>query len=238
MDKAGEAPLPSPIRRVFYLANDEGNEEHEVLPAANPRVVSELGRCDAVVYGMGSLYTSICPTLCLGGMGETLAAQPVPKVGASHAHHTHDQAPQGASACRRACHVAHCVGSLICATHAGHYHVCCLRPTMTVRACHTVQVLVLNGTHDRETGVALEHDGTMDALDIVLAVCACPPRMHPTLDLNMPASLDMPTCMPLSPCLSHPPCPLSALTPDGGTKRTARSGQAHTPAPEVVWCMT
>lgn len=55
-----------------------------------------------------------------------------------------------------------------------------------------MQVLVLNGTHDRETGVALEHDGTMDAVDIVLAVRACPPRMHPTLPLNMHASLGMP----------------------------------------------
>lgn len=31
--------------------------------------------CDAVVYGMGSLYTSICPTLILEGVGEAIAAQ-------------------------------------------------------------------------------------------------------------------------------------------------------------------
>lgn len=30
---------------------------------------------------MGSLYTSICPTLCLDGMGETIAQRAVPKVG-------------------------------------------------------------------------------------------------------------------------------------------------------------
>lgn len=31
--------------------------------------------CDAVVYGMGSLYTSICPTLILEGVGEAIAAR-------------------------------------------------------------------------------------------------------------------------------------------------------------------
>lgn len=31
--------------------------------------------CDAVVYGMGSVYTSICPTLILEGVGESIAAR-------------------------------------------------------------------------------------------------------------------------------------------------------------------
>ena len=29
---------------------------------------------------MGSLYTSICPILCLDGMGEVIASREVPKV--------------------------------------------------------------------------------------------------------------------------------------------------------------
>ena len=55
---------------------------HPPSPQANPRALHEIERADAVVYGMGSLYTSICPILCLEGMGEALAARgDVPKVG-------------------------------------------------------------------------------------------------------------------------------------------------------------
>lgn len=43
-------------------------------------VTAELERADAVVYGMGSLYTSICPILCLEGMGEAIVACSSPKV--------------------------------------------------------------------------------------------------------------------------------------------------------------
>ena len=32
------------------------------------------------MYGMGSLYTSVCPILCLDGMGEMIATREVPKV--------------------------------------------------------------------------------------------------------------------------------------------------------------
>lgn len=35
----------------------------QVFPAVNPTVVEQLSLVDAVVYGMGSLYTSICPSL-------------------------------------------------------------------------------------------------------------------------------------------------------------------------------
>lgn len=48
-------------------------------------VVQAIQGCDAVVYGMGSLYTSICPTLILEGVGEAIAArQDVLKVGTSN----------------------------------------------------------------------------------------------------------------------------------------------------------
>jgi len=74
-------PLPSPLRRVFYLSSGGGqSHEREVLPRANPRAVSELEKADAIIYGMGSLYTSICPIVCLEGMGEAIASRPVPKV--------------------------------------------------------------------------------------------------------------------------------------------------------------
>ena len=57
------------------------HNSHLIPRQANPRALHEIERADAVVYGMGSLYTSICPILCLEGMGEALAARGnVPKV--------------------------------------------------------------------------------------------------------------------------------------------------------------
>jgi 2-phospho-L-lactate transferase/gluconeogenesis factor (CofD/UPF0052 family) len=35
----------------------------QVFPAVNRTVLEQLLQVDAVVYGMGSLYTSICPSL-------------------------------------------------------------------------------------------------------------------------------------------------------------------------------
>ena len=52
----------------------------EVFPAPNPRVLAALGAAEAVVYGMGSLYTSIAPSLILEGVGEAVAAVKGPKV--------------------------------------------------------------------------------------------------------------------------------------------------------------
>ncbi len=51
-----------------------------MLPQAHPSAIHEVGRADAIIYGMGSLYTSICPTICLEGMGEAVAARNVHKV--------------------------------------------------------------------------------------------------------------------------------------------------------------
>ena len=39
--------------------------EHEVFPPPNPRLLAQVDCADAIVYGMGSLYTSICPSLVL-----------------------------------------------------------------------------------------------------------------------------------------------------------------------------
>ena len=36
-----------------------------MFPAPNPAVLAEIGGADAVIYAMGSLYTSICPSLVL-----------------------------------------------------------------------------------------------------------------------------------------------------------------------------
>jgi hypothetical protein len=58
---------------------------HTHVPSHTPHVRQWCSQavqgCDAVLYGMGSLYTSICPALILDGVGEAIAArQDVPKV--------------------------------------------------------------------------------------------------------------------------------------------------------------
>lgn len=57
--------MAAPIRRIFYLSSEGSGREHEVFPRANQRVLLEIAEADAIVYGMGSLYTSICPSLVL-----------------------------------------------------------------------------------------------------------------------------------------------------------------------------
>ena len=73
--KKHEESLQAPIRRVFYLSSEGDRTEHEVSPQPNPRVLSQIAHSDAIVYGMGSLYTSIAPSLVLQGMGEAIAAR-------------------------------------------------------------------------------------------------------------------------------------------------------------------
>ncbi|PSC71096.1 maternal effect embryo arrest 18 [Micractinium conductrix] len=80
VDKTCDEELQAPIKRIFYLSAEGDTHEHEVAPAPNPRVLTELQRADAVIYGMGSLYTSIFPSLILRGVGECIAATNVPKI--------------------------------------------------------------------------------------------------------------------------------------------------------------
>ncbi|KAI0482058.1 UPF0052-domain-containing protein [Xylariaceae sp. FL0804] len=71
---SGPAPaatddLPARIRRVWYI-NPYG---HEIWPACSARVASAVRGAGAVVYSVGSLYTSLVPSLVLRGVGAALA---------------------------------------------------------------------------------------------------------------------------------------------------------------------
>ena len=96
---AGLAPLANPIHRVFYVGSETASfapsaNHFEVFPPVNEDVVRSVQGADIVLYGMGSLYTSICPSLVLIGMGETIASRRgVPKVlilNGSHDRETHE----------------------------------------------------------------------------------------------------------------------------------------------------
>lgn len=67
MDKSGglSQPLPSPVVRIFYMSSEGTQREHEVQPDPNPKMLEAIHAADAIVYGMGSLFTSICPALVL-----------------------------------------------------------------------------------------------------------------------------------------------------------------------------
>lgn len=72
--------LPSRIKRVFYMSSEGRNLLHEVFPTVNPTVLEQLSTVDCIVYAMGSLFTSICPSLVLLGIGEIISSRSCPKV--------------------------------------------------------------------------------------------------------------------------------------------------------------
>ena len=74
VDKEGAGLLPSPVARVFYVSSEPSR--HEVTKRAHPAVLEKIAAADAVVFGMGSLWTSICPSLLVAGVSECLAALP------------------------------------------------------------------------------------------------------------------------------------------------------------------
>ena len=67
--KTAEAPLPARISRIWYI-NPYGQEMH---PVVNPKVLEAIQAAEAVIYSIGSLYTSLAPSLILRGVGEAIA---------------------------------------------------------------------------------------------------------------------------------------------------------------------
>ncbi|KAK1770988.1 UPF0052 domain protein [Phialemonium atrogriseum] len=61
--------LPARVSRLWYI-NPYG---HEIWPAANPKAVAAVAASHTVVYSVGSLYTSIVPSVVLGGIGAAIA---------------------------------------------------------------------------------------------------------------------------------------------------------------------
>ncbi|KAK7749155.1 hypothetical protein SLS62_008443 [Diatrype stigma] len=67
-----EQDLPSRIDRIWYI-NPYG---HEIRPVPNPKVLAAIRGAAAVVYSIGSLYTSIMPSIILRGVGDAIAGVP------------------------------------------------------------------------------------------------------------------------------------------------------------------
>jgi 2-phospho-L-lactate transferase/gluconeogenesis factor (CofD/UPF0052 family) len=71
--KAAEDDLPARIERLWYI-NPYGQE---IRLAANPGVLAALGGAQAIIYSIGSLYTSLIPSLILKGVGAAIASPAV-----------------------------------------------------------------------------------------------------------------------------------------------------------------
>lgn len=71
--KDEDEPLPARIDRIWYI-NPYGQE---ILPPANPRVIEAIRDSQAIIYSIGSLYTSIIPSIILRGVGEAISTAPV-----------------------------------------------------------------------------------------------------------------------------------------------------------------
>lgn len=64
--------LPARIIRLWYI-NPYGQE---IRPPPNPRVLSTIHSAQAIIYSIGSLYTSIIPSLILRGVGDAIRKAP------------------------------------------------------------------------------------------------------------------------------------------------------------------
>ncbi|KAL1993202.1 hypothetical protein VTN49DRAFT_3151 [Thermomyces lanuginosus] len=70
--KSGTEDLPCRISRIWYI-NPYGQE---IRPPANPRVLEAINDAQAIVYSIGSLYTSIIPSIVLRGVGKAITMSP------------------------------------------------------------------------------------------------------------------------------------------------------------------
>ena len=68
--KSHEEDLPARIQRLWYI-NPYGQE---ITLPVNPRVSDALARASCIIYSIGSLFTSIVPSLILRGVGAAVAS--------------------------------------------------------------------------------------------------------------------------------------------------------------------
>lgn len=73
--KSCEEPLPARIERLWYI-NPYGQE---MRPSPNPKVLEAINVAEALIYSIGSLYTSIVPSLILQGVGAAITRSGGPR---------------------------------------------------------------------------------------------------------------------------------------------------------------
>jgi 2-phospho-L-lactate transferase/gluconeogenesis factor (CofD/UPF0052 family) len=73
---SGSTATTSPILRIFY-SDRHGSE---LFPTLNKSAALGINKAKLIVYGMGSLYTSIVPSLIVPGIGSCICSQQCKKV--------------------------------------------------------------------------------------------------------------------------------------------------------------
>lgn len=93
--KTDESALSSRIERIWYI-NPYGQE---IRPPANPKVLSAIEQAEAIIYSIGSLYTSLAPCLVLRNVGSTLTAtsRNTPKILLLNGSHDRETGPDHAT---------------------------------------------------------------------------------------------------------------------------------------------
>ncbi|KAK1813840.1 hypothetical protein LTR12_011748 [Friedmanniomyces endolithicus] len=70
ISKGDEEDLPARIERLWYI-NPYGQE---ISIPCSPRVLDALGSASCIIYSIGSLFTSIVPSLVLRGVGQAVSS--------------------------------------------------------------------------------------------------------------------------------------------------------------------
>ncbi|KAI5850393.1 hypothetical protein DFP73DRAFT_539208 [Morchella snyderi] len=93
--KIEETAMSSRIERIWYI-NPYGQE---IRPHANPKVLTAIENSQAIIYSIGSLYTSLIPCLVLRNIGMALAAtgRNTPKILLLNGSHDRETGPDNAS---------------------------------------------------------------------------------------------------------------------------------------------
>uniref|UniRef100_A0A5B6YS43 LPPG:FO 2-phospho-L-lactate transferase CofD/UPF0052 n=1 Tax=Davidia involucrata TaxID=16924 RepID=A0A5B6YS43_DAVIN len=145
-------PLPSRIKHVFYMSSEGRNLLHEVFPTVNPNVLDRLSSVDCIIYAMGSLFTSICPSLVLLGTGEIICSRSCPKVLLLNG--TYDRETSGFSA---SCFVTSITNALN-RTYGDPHN--CLKNLISV-----------DSVHDPKVGVIFDPKSLIQALADLISGC-------------------------------------------------------------------
>ncbi|XP_024199584.1 uncharacterized protein YNL011C isoform X1 [Rosa chinensis] len=169
--------LSSRIKRVFYMSSEGQNLLHEVFPAPNPAVMDQLRNVDCIVYAMGSLFTSVCPSLVLIGIGEIISSRSCPKVLLLNG--THDRETSGFSASCFVTAITDALNRTYGAPHnclknlPSHYINTLLVPkdgeipvnVQCLADQGIFEVIVVDSVHDPKVGVVFDPKSLIQALD-------------------------------------------------------------------------
>ncbi|TRX93628.1 hypothetical protein FHL15_005600 [Xylaria flabelliformis] len=146
--------LSSRISRIWYI-NPYG---HEIYPVANPKVLSSIAAARTIVYSIGSLYTSLVPSLILRGVGAAVRAPHVrQKILILNSSIDRETGPSGARALTAADFVRAIARA--CAESEGrHYHLADSDPNGTLGQPPVTEQQQQQGHAPPELQVS--HDGT------------------------------------------------------------------------------